>query len=208
MRSCRSQGPSWSCFLRPSHHHWAHLLGEGGQSWVSQSPPLPTPRRDGSRTALGSPPSPLLPFLVLPARYPTAPLPCPSLQRSQPPLFPVKAKVRYMWRDRRRSLGYAGDHMWVPVPPQLGKAPGPVQRGPVWSGGWMGVRAGKASCFGRPRGWRGRVSGHNEVVTRGEGMLGGGGHRNTHTHTCSRTHNRPDNRASVSGAAEPSELGV
>ena len=57
--------------------------------------------------------------------------------------------------------------------------------------------------------WRGWVMGHNEVVTRGEGMLGvGGADTGTHTHTHARTHNQPDNRASVSGASEPSELGV
>ena len=33
-------------------------------------------------------------------------------------------------------------------------------------------------------GWRGWVMGHNEVVTRGEGMLGvGGADTGTHTHT-------------------------
>lgn len=50
---------------------------------------------------------------------------------------------------------------------------------------------------------------HNEVVTQGKGMLGvGGADIGTHTHTHARTHNQPDNRASVSGASEPSELGV
>lgn len=59
--------------------------------------------------------------------------------------------------------------------------------------------------IGKAPGW---IVGHNEIVTRGKGMSRGWQTLVTHTHTCLRTHKQPDNWASVSGTAEPSELGV
>lgn len=72
-----------------------------------------------------------------------------------------------------------------------GRGPRPTPRESCLEWGWEGG-LGKASCLGKAKGVEGWVVGHNEVVTRGEGMLGvGGADTGTHTHTHTLAHTQP-----------------